>query len=475
MDKIRAKRVAYELCGGIVGGWKIVTHIGQGKSAVVFRGEKEGQIAAIKVFDPEIVERYGEKTQLVRISRELLLCGHDHGNLVTIFDGGKCDITNYCYLAMEYIPTPNLEDLVPDIPAKCIWTVINQIASAAQFLEIKELVHRDIKPSNIATATDFSHSVLLDLGVLKPVILENITDQGDNRSFIGTLRYSSPEFLKREEDGTVEGWRALTFYQLGAVLHDMIMRKPLFQEFTDPYAKLVTAIEYEIPHIESIEVDKSLLFLARNCLTKDPKKRLEIVSWDDFKKKDPGQENYESAKQRIRKRKLLAEVGTDRDREQAIRELTRKQSELLAKIQHILHRECIGSGLFPPMEMHEIPTENVNRSNLLLSFSPSLNHNLSHHLALWFVVQLEDRDSEIVKVEFVAGVGSDIIQESQFRELSLECIFNGVFDVDVFGERINDFIYPALDAAQDISDPESFCTDNLTICWVDNSCDIGGG
>jgi hypothetical protein len=67
----------------------------------------------------------------------------------------------------------------------------------------------------VAISHDFEHCTLLDLGVIRPVGIAEITDERQ-RHFIGTLRYSPPELLIREEQDTPEGWRAITFYQLGA-------------------------------------------------------------------------------------------------------------------------------------------------------------------------------------------------------------------------------------------------------------------
>jgi serine/threonine-protein kinase RIO1 len=57
MDSVIAKRMEKELLGHEVGGWTIVGHINSGRSAVVFRAKREGETAAIKIFDPELVER----------------------------------------------------------------------------------------------------------------------------------------------------------------------------------------------------------------------------------------------------------------------------------------------------------------------------------------------------------------------------------------------------------------------------------
>ena len=109
----------------------------------------------------------------------------------------------------------------------------------------------------------------MDFGVIRPFDLSNVTDEGDQRYFVGTLQYSPPELLFREEQHSLEGWRAITFYQLGAVLHDPLMKKPLFSDLSNPYARLVRAVEREVPRVDSTEADADLRLLAQNCLAKE--------------------------------------------------------------------------------------------------------------------------------------------------------------------------------------------------------------
>ncbi len=210
MDKIQAEMLRDSLQGIEVGGWLISGFHANGKSAVVLAAQKDGTVGAIKVFHPELVERYGKAAQLERISREKSLIGASHANLVQILDGGECAITGYLFVVMESLPYKNLHEKNSLIPVSAIRRIISQVASAARFLEDRGLAHRDIKPENIAISDDFSRAVLLDLGVLLPVGASNLTDV-DQRLFIGTLRYSSPEFLLREEESTAESWRAITF------------------------------------------------------------------------------------------------------------------------------------------------------------------------------------------------------------------------------------------------------------------------
>jgi eukaryotic-like serine/threonine-protein kinase len=256
MDDARAVRMAAELLGTTIGDWTILEYLGAGKSALVFRAQKDSSFAALKVFDPELVQRFGTDVQKARIERELSLRGKHHPNLVKILDGGQCAGTGFFFVAMELLEGDSLSSHIKEIPRELIWPILAQITSAAQFLESLDLVHRDIKPDNIFISKDFRHAWLLDFGVIRPFGEPGITD-GDQKPFIGTLQYSSPEFLFRTEDDTPSGWRALTFYQLGAVLHDLIMKERLFAAYVSPFACLVEAVKNTTPHIEASD-DRAL-------------------------------------------------------------------------------------------------------------------------------------------------------------------------------------------------------------------------
>ena len=280
MDKNSSGKLSAKLLGQTVGGWLVENYINHGKSAVVFLASKDAQRAAIKVFDPEIVYRYGRDAQRKRIERERSLIGKSHPNLVSVYDGGEQE--DFLFVVMEHFDGKNLAEVLLDIPPSEVRSLISQIASAAKFLEEASFAHRDIKPENIGVSPDMQSAKLLDFGVLRPFDLTNVTDEGDQRYFTGTLQYSPPELLFREEEQSIEAWRAITFYQLGAVLHDLLMRKQLFDEYKNPYARLVRAVEREIPLIDNPEADADLRLLAQNCLAKAPDQRLDTVKWGDF-------------------------------------------------------------------------------------------------------------------------------------------------------------------------------------------------
>lgn len=282
MDSEKAASLAEKLVGKELDGWTVERLVDHGKSAAVFAGRKDGLLAAVKIFDTDLIDRYGDSAQLARIERELELRGHAHENLVSIYGGGYEENRKLYYVIMEYLDGPNLKAALGEIKNEQIPALVGQLASAAKFLEDRGLVHRDIKPENIILLEGGRRLVLLDLGVIRPVKGSDLTDPEGIMAFIGTLQYSSPEFLLREEEQNLYGYRAITFYQIGAVLHDLIVRRPLFERFANPYAKLVNAVQFERPEIVNPDVPSWLIQLAQRCLLKMPATRLRMVRWEDF-------------------------------------------------------------------------------------------------------------------------------------------------------------------------------------------------
>ncbi len=123
-----------QLIGKVVGDWQLTKLLGSGKSAGVFRGVRDSETAAVKIFDPSLVEEFGKTSQLNRIERELRLRGHHHPNLVKIIDGGECKITGTLYVVMELIDAPNLASVIMTMPRDRIRTIISQVAAAARYL-----------------------------------------------------------------------------------------------------------------------------------------------------------------------------------------------------------------------------------------------------------------------------------------------------------------------------------------------------
>lgn len=264
--------------GQVIGSYRLESSLGSGASGTVFRATSRSRaVCALKVLDGQAVNDSDPHELTERINRQRDLIGVHHPNLVRTLDAGYCTRHRVHYVAMELLEWRDLARSLQSVPRIRIAPLIEQVASAARFLESIFLAHRDIKPANIAAAPDFSTAKLLDLGVVRPVHNSDLTASG---AMLATRRYCPPEYLLFRMKQTPEAWRALTFYQLGGVLHDLIMQKPLFSEARGD--ELVIAIERIVPRIEASDVDPRIIELANRCLDKDPENRLARVSWQDF-------------------------------------------------------------------------------------------------------------------------------------------------------------------------------------------------
>jgi len=286
MDERKAEELFKQVKGIKIEEITVEDLIDQGKSAAVFRGKKDDELFAVKIFDNDIVRKDEFELQQKRIDLELSLKDHRIPNLVKILGGGEKEIneTRYYYLIMEYIRGMNLKKYIETekIDIGFIVKVIRTLVDVTEelFKNKEPIVHRDIKPENIMV-TEKGDILLMDMGVIKIVGKPSVTDV-NKKEFLGTLKYAPPEFLEREEKDNEDGWRAVNIYQIGAVLHDLIMKKELFSG-VEPYTKLVITIKEDMPSIINDEYHPDLIQLARDMLQKDWKKRLASSNIDRIK------------------------------------------------------------------------------------------------------------------------------------------------------------------------------------------------
>ena len=468
MDLVRAARMATELLGSKIGSWTLVRLLDAGKSAVVFEAKDGSAVCALKIFDPELVERVGTDVQAARIERELALRDKEHPHLVRILDGGQCGRTRLFFVAMEFLLGQPLAKVLQSLPRERIWPLISQVASAARFLEQLNLVHRDIKPDNVFVNDDLQHACLLDLGVIRPIGEPGLTD-GGQKPFLGTSQYSSPEFLFRTEDDTPDGWRALTFYQLGALLHDLIMRRRIFADHCSPPAALYEAVKSLAPTVEAPDVPPDLILLAKSCLCKDPELRLRLVRWENF---DPPSTQVVSVSvvvERIQRREALARgaAAADRLTEMMTQAIHQTREYVAERVQALVRKECVGSGLFPPVQVVDCGGQAENEVHFVVRFDASAEHALRGCLQVWFHICLISQASILVRVSASSSLSSaPLPHTTQIPQLHL--LFEGLLDEGVLGQRIKRFLYSMLDQAQ--STPEAA---EGSVVWLPEGQDEG--
>lgn len=436
-----------ELTGKDLGGWTLAECIGFGKSALVFRATRAGVAGAAKVFDRELVERFGRAAQRERVEREKSLVGKSHPNLIGILDAGEDVDSDLFYVVMELFAGKNLAQSLDEIPQARVGALIAQVASAAEFLETLGLAHRDIKPENIGIADDFSNAVLLDLGVLRPVGFSSITDQHGQRAFIGTLQYSPPELLHREEQDSVEGWRAVTYYQLGGVLHDLLTRVALFADDLTPYAHLVEVVTHKAVTIKAPGAPPELRMLAQDCLVKDPVQRLHLVSWDRFQRPPAGVGDLSAIRERIaQRRKSAAAVPAPTSVAPGLIEKHAVEG-LRNSMERVLRDSCKQCDL-PPFRAETDDAPPVARVRLL--FGPSRAHATTVAFAVYLEGAVVDVAESIVRVTIAAASAKEeatlpTVAPGEHAVLLIE----GVRTDDVLAQRTAEALLVVLDAVQE--------------------------
>jgi serine/threonine protein kinase len=259
--------------------------LGRGGTAPVFtvRGP-EGDFA-FKLLDPKYSKGTMGKLTEIRIKKQLELGEHDCPYVVRCLDGGK--IGRRLFLVMSRAEGRELEKCLSEIPRSKIRAIVDQVAQAALFLRSRGFSHRDIKSANIFISDDFDRITLLDLSVLReisdPVGIG--TDHGNELPVVATSRYTPPEYLFRLESPSEDLWHGVDIYQLGGLLHDLIMREPMFsaeyatsRENRYRFAWIVAMVN---PVVEAVDVDQDLVLLARRALDKDWKRR-RTIRLEDF-------------------------------------------------------------------------------------------------------------------------------------------------------------------------------------------------
>lgn len=288
------RAIALRWCEASSPAWVLGAQAGRGGTAPVFLVEGPQGSRALKLYDERFSTGEKGKLERKRIEQQVQLGDHACPNLIKVHEGGQFE--NRLYLLMDVAEGVELEKVLDKIPRDKIRTIVDQVASACQFLREKGLSHRDVKSANIFVSHDYDRAVLLDLSVMReiedPVGIG--TDHGDQLPVVATARYSPPEYLFRLEDPSPELWHGVDVYQLGGLLHDLIMQKPLFEdeyrEGKENRYRFAWVVATKTPEVTANDVDQDLVVLSRRALSKDWVSRREL-KLSDFRATREGERN----------------------------------------------------------------------------------------------------------------------------------------------------------------------------------------
>jgi len=189
-----------------------------------------------------------------------------HPNIVQVFDAGVEG--NVPFLVMEYLPEPNLKQIIADyapLPPRKVLQVAICCCQALAEIHRHGLVHGDVKPQNILF-TSQGEPKLSDFGIATAV---GQTDQGTTGMVMGTAYYISPE----QAQGRVMSPQS-DLYSLGCVIYECLTGQPPFLgETAAQVAAKHVRQQPPSPRALNPSISPAQEYLLNKAMAKDPARR----------------------------------------------------------------------------------------------------------------------------------------------------------------------------------------------------------
>jgi serine/threonine protein kinase len=225
--------------GQTLGPYQIVTQLGQGGMATVYKAyhAKLDRYVAVKVIHPAFKD---DSNFLARFEREAQIVAKlEHPHIVQVYDYAEHE--GQPYLVMKFIEGRTLKRILSAGPPTLeqILSILTPIAAALNYAHRQGVLHRDIKPSNIVLDND-NMPYLTDFGLARIAQAGESTMSAD--MILGTPQYISPEQARGEKnlDSRTD------LYSLGVILYEMVVGRVPFNADT-PYAIVHDQIYTDLP------------------------------------------------------------------------------------------------------------------------------------------------------------------------------------------------------------------------------------
>jgi serine/threonine protein kinase len=249
-----------------IGEYDLLEEIGRGGMGIVYKARQRGaeRLVALKMI---LAGQLASPQDVFRFEQEARrLAQLDHPNIVPLFGVGTEGDRHY--FSMKLIDGGSLAQIWPLVGRyRDIAQLLVKVARAVHYAHQHGILHRDLKPANILLDASGSPHVA-DFGLAKA-----LSGDGCNTStgaILGTASYMAPE--------QAEGKKALTtaadVYSLGAILYELLTRRPPFRGDT-VLQTLRQVIEEEPSRPRQIrpKIPKDLEVICLKCLQKQPGNR----------------------------------------------------------------------------------------------------------------------------------------------------------------------------------------------------------
>ena len=205
--------------GATLGRYEIITPLGHGAMATVFRARDTqlGREVAVKVMSMALATRGGAAERFRREAQAVATLRHP--SILEIHDFVPATEDEPSYIVTEVINGPTLRGileqhrgrLLPEVAAM----ILLPLAEALSVAHERGIVHRDVKPDNIMIEPrgEKSRVVLTDFGVAQITGMETMTASG---ALVGSPAYMSPEQARGRDVGP-----PTDLWALGVLLYEM--------------------------------------------------------------------------------------------------------------------------------------------------------------------------------------------------------------------------------------------------------------
>ena len=232
------------------GSWTLEGLVAVGGVAEIWRGSRDGAVAAVKAMHTHLVRNDEARTQFAT-EQQLTTSLPPHDNLVHGIEAGEVD--GRPYLAVELAPGEDVRRVLGPtviLPRSRALAVVRAACEAAAHLHAHGYVHGDINPGNLVMDVD-DRVTLIDLGVARR--------SGEGGSVRGTHAYMAPEQVRGE------AWTPATdVFALGAVLWELVAGERLFYRGPS-WLSMAAVMEVAPGHLADPQLDA----IAQAALAKD--------------------------------------------------------------------------------------------------------------------------------------------------------------------------------------------------------------
>lgn len=269
--------------------YEVLEQLGRGGMGTVFKARHIDldEVVAIKVINPELVEKEGEVTSRRFLAEAKAASRLNHPNLISLKDYGVTT-EGAAYMVMEFVEGESLEDYLKrrgKLEVSEALKIALGICDGLTEAHNKGLVHRDVKPANVilscGSGADGKGGASFQTKILDFGIARVSSADGRTQGLTATGEvFGSPLYIAPEQSMSSKVDQRADLYSLGCLLFEMVTGRPPFlgenaiqtimMHLNSPVPSATLTVGYALPG--------GLSQVIARCMDKTPARRYQSVA-----------------------------------------------------------------------------------------------------------------------------------------------------------------------------------------------------